>query len=241
MYIQQTAKEREWRASTTLTYLGNVRGAVSRVEVMEVEDWKLVIQKGDEIRIGDYAKILQRKKLEQMVTSKQAKPVTKETVQKLLQTVEGEVRVYLTLMWLCVSRPGCTAQLRPEWVQVSGRNVKVMFIEGKQAKLTGQPHPVHTFASKEQAGWIQEWVNQNKQFSSGIERLALRAVRMTDEELSLRSFRRGAAIHLSIKGASLDTIRKFTGHTTEKSCRIYLSYGWDERPTSEVVKAAKTL
>lgn len=206
---------------------------------------KLISSPGDNILISDFQKKISFQKIAEMADTKQALPICKQNVYNLLEfQITNELKVYFILMWVTASRPGCAAKLNPERIKFDKKTgeIKVMFVEGKTVRFLGQPYAVLTVVDdKRWKDLVSGWLCLNKLFREDIQKIALKHLKILNKQYELRSFRRGAAIHLSKNGATVEQIMKFTMHTSATTCRRYLSFGWDETISKELAKLGKSL
>lgn len=243
-FTEELASARNWRASTKETYFGSMRGAVKRADIYGIPI-KLISSPGDAILISDFQKKISFQKISEMADTKQALPICKLNVYKLLAfQITNDLKVYFILMWVTASRPGCAAKINPERIKFDkcSGEIRVMFVEGKTVRFLGQPYAVLSVVDDNR--WkdlVSGWIKMKLPFREDIQKLALKWLKTLNKEYELRSFRRGAAIHLSKNGATVEQIMKFTMHTSASTCRRYLSFGWDETISKELSALGKTL
>jgi integrase len=239
--LEGRRRQRKWKASTTRTAFGTIRGVIARRDM-----YTLKFKPGDEDYARDYARLLRMQEIDELGDIKQAEPLTTGVVRRIIRRAlrynDTQLAAYVALMWATAARPGCTQALQTENVSMKDNgDVRVRFVKGKAVRLRQQPYTIHSRIVPEARIAVRRWCRQKEKFPEGIMKKALAHTRAYGQGFQLRSFRRGAAMTLARAGASIQTIMKFTGHASEAMCYRYLGWGWSMEPEKEVRQAANCL
>lgn len=249
--VEMERTRRSWKASTTLTRMGEVKGALKRSAMYG----KQIEIKGDEQLVRDYCKGLQKAMTVEVDQLKQAKPITTQQVDVILTRLFNNDSVLFTfviLMWATAARPECIMQIKKRHVEIEGTRVKILFTSGKGAKCRLRPYTVHSSVGKREYGEAarrflgkmkaDELVFKREQWNK-IRKDTLKVIRTLDEGLSLYSFRRGAAITLQKDGgATKEQVRTFLGHADVQMTERYMNWGWyDTREAETNSRLAMTM
>lgn len=232
--LEQLRITRLWRWSTTQTAAGAIMGAVKRA-----------LQYGLRCRVplktdqawADWTREVKRQVVKEIDTLEQAKPVSASHVDTMLRRAlkddDVDLWAFLLLMFALVSRPGCVSMLRTTQTKVGTDGwLRARFLEGKGVTMRGIPYTVHSTLSPEWTPMFTQWANTKGKFLFAptmvpqLRKRALVAMRWVDAEYVHYSFRRGGALHLQAKGATIAEIRQFTGHASDAMCLRYLEWGW---------------
>lgn len=224
---------KRWKFSTTSTKIGEIMGAVKRVEVYGGHcRLKGVVSSAS---FADYKRGVHLRALEEEVSFPVA--LTTEDVEIILERLavdgEWETCVALVLQWGTASRPNCLLQVQVRNICITNDAVRVRFVAGKGVAARGEPYTVHTSLGH----WgcaVQRWMNNrgserflfDQERREGIKKRIRLALRNQNPLYGLRSVRRGAAICMAMKGTQLRVIMHFTGHRSETTCLRYLDWGW---------------
>ncbi len=227
--FEKLRKQRNWKLSTTLTYVGTLFGAARSPFVTSV-----VPQLGSWLesrRFENYCKSLRTQVLSETVNFPKA--ATREMVTALIAKASSvELKVVLILLWTFAARLSDLLKLRVCNVNVNGRVVMAKWVEGKgvsarqQAFTTAAVIPLPyaemikshlTARAYEHHVWPEhDWKTIRQELATLWKKKGLEA----------RSFRRGSLQTMAMAGATERTLRFFSHHATEETLMRYLSWGW---------------
>lgn len=223
-----------WKFSTTETKIGEILGAVRRVDAYggcrRLREWvkSTVFQ--------DYKRGVHLEVLKEEVRSPQPLQVVhvERVLEELLQAENWEVYAALALQWGTAARPNCVLKLQIRNVEVTEGGLRVKFVEGKGVAARGEPYTVHSTLG-EWWGPVSRWlcIRKGHRFlfedtrRERIKAVVRTTLRKCDVRYGLRSIRRGAAIALARVGVPMSVLLHFTGHRTKEMCLRYLDWGWE--------------
>lgn len=225
---------RRWKYSTTCTKLGEIIGAVKRVEMYGGHRRLKQLVAADVF--ADYKRGIHLKSLEEEVAFPLAlTPIDAERVLENLATDRHwETCVALALQWATAARPQCMLQLQVKNISLEDNGVRIRFVAGKGVAARGEPYTVHTTLGKwavPMRRWLRERGSGTYVFDRerwAIIKRAIRcALRNVNPAYGLRSIRRGAAISMAREGTPIQVIMHFTGHRSQETCLRYLDWGWN--------------
>lgn len=223
-HLTRTAIERKWRASTLLKYLCTAQGVMAllplyrrtpAVQLNTCPIWRIAI-KGATIRC--------KEELPQ-----QPRPASLQEVRQCLRSEQSlPLFAAILITWLTCNRTGCVLQLSREDVELSadGR-MSVRFRRGKGVRVRG-PYTVHTKVDEMFLPRLQQWLQQRRGrlFSMVTGTQIKLSLRKVNAQLEQRSLRRGSLQLLSTApGITDQLLLEFSGHTSVKTLRRYLSWG----------------
>ena len=232
--FNKQARERGWKATTTLTAWGQLCGLLHRPDLIRDDRW---VGKDWDPRLSEHTRTLKKEVARAYDMDKDHDaPVTTEQVTRIVQDlkeVHKEAAVAVVLMWTLVARSGDVLQLRTRNVHIHGQRIKVLYTAGKTVMLTQKPYVVASFLGP-WAIFMALWLTTRKGHTflfpienrESITKAILKAVKKIHPDLNTRAFRRGAAITLAQAGIPIRDIRQFTGHATDEMCARYLGWGW---------------
>jgi hypothetical protein len=171
-----------------------------------------------------------------------------QVLNMLVEQNETEAFFSLLIQWITAARPFCVYQLRPADIVFSGRPTSVLFRKGKGVTMRRSPYTVHTTAGYFSLP-LQEFVENRMSESSlfdteyaplcDVIRTAMRTQEITYE---MRSRRRGALCCMAEQGATLKTLRMFSGHMSNTTLLRYLGWGMSHgKGRKQAAKAARCL
>lgn len=232
--LENLRTTKHWKYSTTSTKIGEILGAVKRLELYDGHRrLKDVVASAV---FADYKRGIHLRALEEEVSF--PVPLTAKDVEQILENLavdcDWETCVALALQWGTAARPNCVLQLQVKNIAVEHTSTRVRFVAGKGVTARGEPYTVHTSLGR-WATAVKRWLNQrgqerfvfNRMRAEIIKQRVRDAMRQVNSSYGLRSVRRGAAISLATQGTPLKVIMHFTGHRSEATCLRYLDWGWN--------------
>jgi integrase len=148
-----------------------------------------------------------------------------------------ETQFTLALQWSTAARIGDILPLRRENINWNPTTLElsVKIDEGKVMAKTG-PYTVHTLANQEFVHIFNTFLAtrtkpKERLFSYEATPRSTRvsrvnsALKASASDLTTRSIRRGALQTMALKGVSIATLRQFSGHRSDDTCKRYLDWG----------------
>lgn len=232
--LEAMRKERGWKYSTTSTKLGEIMGAVRRVDAYGGNRRLTSILL--ESVFSDYKRGVHLREMSEEVNFPQPLEVAhvERVLGKLLEEENWEVLAALALQWGTAARPNCVMLLQVHNVEITHETVRVKFVQGKGVAARGEPYTVHSTLGTwwgPVSRWLQKRKVQRFLFEETRREIIKTRVRdqlrMVDSKYGLRSIRRGAAIAMARQGVPMDVLLNFTGHRKKEMCLRYLNWGWE--------------
>lgn len=205
---------KKWKPSTQLSNAQTILGTIRRTGGTTTGD------------VQGALRLLKKISLEHGPA--RATPMTPQTFVRVFQnTPTLETKTLLALAWACAARLSSITALRRDNVyltQISPNmcSAKIIFRTGKTILTTG-PYTIKTFIPTYLANWILQQPNQI--FQKEIRQYySLLKKPLAQENLCIRSVRRGALQHLSTS-FSPEQILLLSRHTSVKGLYAYLDDG----------------
>jgi integrase len=238
--LNNLAETRKWATSTTLTALGELRGALQRATLMGFPHLQ---HYHGHILLRDAATELQLQQTQEYSQTNRTRPVRLHQLQRALTALSSclDATMALTLTWTFVGRLGDVLQLQKQHIEMSNDTVKARFVTGKTVQLTRRPYTVMSCLGP----WHQTvlaWITSRddvlfpRPIRQKLRKRIMKELKNFDSKFTVHSIRKGAAIHLAEHGASLRKIRRFTQHATDAMCLRYLDWGWFDVNTQKKTK-----
>ena len=221
-FIQTLKEQRTWRASTVLTKLAALQGALKilsfyiptapSIILSSSTRWKTTMR-GAAIAANEE-------------TPNQCRPTTSQDIYKLMeQTTDNQLYTFLEVTWLTAGRVGDTIQLTPSNVIISPEDITIIhFTTGKTAR-NGKYSVAAPALSDRAKLFLQEQRNQPFLFPSVTQERVRGALRSIDIRYECRSIRRGRLQELSAGGMSDNNLLHISRHSSICSLRRYLDFG----------------
>jgi integrase len=178
---------------------------------------------------------------------RQPHPALKEQViQAIALETSLPVRVALALAWHAAGRVGDILRLRTADVVVAQAGVTITYRVHKTLLSRGVYSPPPLKLPPQQLALLNRWLEERKRghqqyLFPSPERLGPQvkvALRRVSPTLEQRSLRRGALLHMAKTGVPATVLMEYSGHTTERMLRRYLSWGADLRDRANQAQAA---
>lgn len=227
--VTKTAVERAWAATTTLTKLANIQGALKALFMYRSRQVSVQLK-------GCARWLMALKGMNAFVQAhkpKQPLAVTeKEIKDAMAQEPSPAVRAALEVAWLAAARGGDVRQLRADdlkFLQPTKANpepvMTVTFRFGKTARrnqyTVGVPMP-----STETVAFIKQRQEERTWAFPGVTGEHIKnALRRVNKKLEQRSLRRGRLQHLARQGMSDAELLELSRHATLAMLRRYLDMG----------------
>ena len=219
--IQETATRRRWSPSTTLTFIGQLKGVILRVpQLRSVVENHIIKDMTRELQKKDHATGLTRPVL----------PAKTDQIKEMILHLRGlnqkDAALFLTICWATAQRPRDVLKLQARHVSTNGNEMTATLVEGKGVSARNRPYTVRAFIP-----WVGHLnailrSGQNKVFASDKPMTQAReAMRNVAKHLEWRSVRRGALTTMALAGASQDTLMAMSGHTRPQTLMRYLDWG----------------
>ena len=221
-FIQSLKEQRTWRASTVLTKLAALQGALKilsfyiptapSIILNSSTRWR-TIMRGSAIAANEE-------------TPHQSRPVTSQDMYKLMElTTDSQLYTFLEVTWLTAGRVGDTIQLTPANIISSPDNITIIhFTTGKTAR-NGKYSVAAPALSDRAKLFLQEQRNQPFLFPVITQERVKGALRSIDTRCECRSIRRGRIQELSAGGMSDNSLLHISRHSSISALRRYLDFG----------------
>ena len=227
---------REVKASTVANEMASFAGAESKKEAYKKYDKTIEkINNKNVSRTKSYKMMM--KKIQAMAREDDVHypyPLKKKhllkTLEHLLDHHEEEAMMFLLIQWVTAARPFCVYQLNPHNIVLKKERLSVLFKKGKGVTMRQSPYTVHTTAG----GFtmmVKDYLlslESDKMFMTPYKEICTivrTAMRQHSPLYEMRSPRRGALCHMAKRGVCLETLKNFSGHTSDRTLLRYLHWG----------------
>jgi len=230
--IQERANQRDWKASTMVSKLASIQGALRLLPfyrkdapsiLMSSTIWRMALRGASyaaNAEIPDQAPIM-------------TQPQMNVLIKHHADTTPSAIPALVELAWLVAGRVGDVAQLAPHDVTFNEKEVlMVRFRRGKTARrgqysiATTHPSPqtaAYIHKMQEEGGlWLFPGLTKPKVSKMVKDHLRLH---VSIHKIECRSLRRGRLQLLSARGMNDDELLHISRHQTLSSLRRYLNFG----------------
>jgi hypothetical protein len=226
IFIQSRANQREWKASTQLTKLASIQGALRLLPfykkdapslILTSTIWKMAMRGAGyaaNAEIPDQAPILEEHHMDAIIKDHAAGEI-------------NPIAALIEVAWLVAGRVGDVSQLAPNDISLDTKDIMmVRFRRGKTARR-GQfsiaaPRPSLQTIRYLQSRQGELWLFPKAQTKDVKDHLR-QHVKVS--RIECRSIRRGRLQLLSVRGMSDEELLHISRHQTLSSLRRYLNFG----------------
>jgi integrase len=231
-FLDRERIARGWKQATRLKYMASLTGALGALPLYIRNAEPVLLSRCPVWRSA----MLRAAALTRATLPNQPLPATREQVNEAIRLEPHlPIRVLLVLTWAAAARVGDLQKLHvsnlklPDLENETTSGVVITYTTTKTSKSTGVRTITTGPLSPSHMALVRRWIATRNSwiFPQGpqLQQQAKEALRRVHPRLECRSLRRGALQTMALNGVSAITLQEFSGHTTERSLRIYLGWG----------------
>ena len=181
------------------------------------------------------------------------KPATTEQVAMAAENLQVnkkcEAQLLLKLAWITAQRPRDILRVQPQniFVDKKEHRLSMLFADGKGVRARQRPYAIHVrFAPMHLlTKQLQKSANNKFLFLQNHDKTMIEvrdAIKSVDNNLTIRSLRRGSLQTMAERGVEAATLLQLSGHSSEQMLSRYLAWGLKyEHGALQQIKASQLL